>query len=468
MAPIHIAIFVLLFALAGAAKDVTAFTCMTQEEARITNERYQNEDVVWCRPKGLLYGNFAGASPPQQANLYPDKSATYFVANIILPPGSSLILNGQYPHARYVSFTVANQLGDGQLGNGYFLRGDQIRPDEGSKNPFLPENDRNVSPRNFTIYVVQGNPPKIPFPNTLYTGITERVHLSIRTYLVDDGYDGTGNVRLHESGNGLPVVSLLLPGGRIISGPELVRELRALKEGDPNGYTQWHWLWKVKHSGDETNAPCLEVPFAQVFWNTDYSVSGAFVATDPERRVREHPPTNDGGFASNPDTRYMVIIYSFDYGDVLVVRGKMPTHPVTRRGESTWPESSQVQYFSISTAAAPPSGQGWTTACDEQFPTNSKDEFTVAVSWPWNRPANATLRNGVVWLSPGDGEGHYIGARNWVGVLYIRYQNPNPSWVHSPANIPMPTILQPIPQDPIVMGPYYPKAEYVSKDNFEA
>jgi len=454
----------------------TRIKCMTKQEALITNQRYKNEHVLWGRPKGILYGNFVGSGDEQKANLFPDKSATYNVINICLPRGGSLILKGQYPHARYVSFTVSNQLGGGQLGNGNYLRGDQIIPDIGSSNPFMFYNYRDITNRNYTLYVVQGDPPtnnslsRGTLPNnTLYTGTrseNERIHLSIRTYLSDEGYDGTGNIRLDETGYGLPEVTLRIPRENTITGPVLIKLLRALKTGDPNGYLFSQWSMLVHTSNDKINAPCLSIPESQVFWNTAYSVTGSFVK-DPEERVRKYPPTNDGGFANNPDTKYMLMPFSFGLGEVLVVRAKMPTHPETRRGGDTLPEDPQVQYFSASTAASPPYGAGWDTVCDEQIPVDNDNNYTIVVSWAWNRPKNAVLENGIIWLDPGDGEGHYIGARNWVGLLYFRYQNPSKNWKQSPVNIPMPTTENPIPLDPIIMEEFYPRGEYMSKVDFE-
>ena len=127
-------------------ENTTAISCMTTQEAWITFERYMNEDVIWSRPKCLLCGNFVGASPAENPNLYPDRSSTYFVFNIHWE--GNLTLTGQFPNARYVSFTAANQLGSGQLGNGNYIRGDQIIPDPGSSNPFISSNSRNVTDRN--------------------------------------------------------------------------------------------------------------------------------------------------------------------------------------------------------------------------------------------------------------------------------------------------------------------------------
>eukprot|EP00008_Paramoeba_atlantica_P013321 CAMPEP_0201482696 /NCGR_PEP_ID=MMETSP0151_2-20130828/6957_1 /ASSEMBLY_ACC=CAM_ASM_000257 /TAXON_ID=200890 /ORGANISM="Paramoeba atlantica, Strain 621/1 / CCAP 1560/9" /LENGTH=453 /DNA_ID=CAMNT_0047865507 /DNA_START=227 /DNA_END=1588 /DNA_ORIENTATION=- len=444
---------------------------MSEQEALVTNERYLNHDVVWGRPKGLLYGNFPGTAVEQKANLYPDMAATYNVANFCLPRGGSLILAGEYPHARYLSFTIANQLGGGQFGNGTYLRGDQIAPDPGSSNPFLSSVGRDVTNRRFTIFVVQGKAPKKrPAQNTLYTGTDserERIHLSIRTYLADRGYDGTGNVKIDGAGFGLPAVTLALEGRKKVSGPDLLQLLRVQKDGDPNGYTIGQWLFNVKSAGDSVNAPCLPEPTFQLFWNTDYSVTGAFHALHPRERVINYPPSTAGGFANNPDTCYMIAPISFGFGEVVVVRGKMPTHPRTRSGETTLPEDPQVQYFSVSTAAAPCSGQGWDTVCDEQIPVDKNGYYHVVVSNPWNRPTNALRENGVVWLNPGIGEGYYIGARSWVGCIYIRYQNTSSNWVESPANIPMPTEEEPIPQDPFIMREYFPVAKYMSKAKFE-
>ena len=448
-------------------------TPMSEQEVYITNKRYMNQYVIWGRPKGILYGNIPGSGNEQKANLYPDLAAIHNTASICLPKGGALTLMGQYPHARYISFTIANQLGGGQIGNGRYIRGDQIIPDMGSNNPFLWTNSRDVIERNFTLYIVQGNSPNSPSNNTLYTGSFsgDRIHLTIRTYLADQLYDGTGNVRLNETGYGLPKVILNLPGGKNITGPQLLEELRAQKNGDPNGYTLKQWLWEIENSDDKINAPALRKPVSQVFWNTNYSTTGAFYAKNPEERVRNYPANNTGGFANNPDTRYMLMMFSFDFGEVLVVRAKMPTHPKTRRGGNVLPTDPQVQYFSVSTAAAPPYGAGWDTVFDEEFDEeNMLDEygkFTIVVSWPWNRPTNATRENGIIWINPGDGEGHYVGARNWVGLLYIRYQNPSPNWSNSPKNIPMPTIKDPIPQDQFVMGPYYPMGEYMSKNDFD-
>lgn len=452
---VFMSIMIMISAIPNPMRSIDRF----YEQAIVTNERYPNHEVAWGRPKCRYCGDLVGAGEEQKTNLYPDVTSTYFVANIKLELGWKLIIKGQYPHARYISYTVANQLGDDQIGSGTFLRGDQIIPDPGSVNPYLANVPRDSSNRNYTIYVVQSDSvPQVSSNNTLYT-TTERTHLSIRIYLVDFGYDGTGLPY-----NGLPTITLSNSfTNQTVQGKALLKLLDVRKTGDPNGYQLDQWLEEIKSSNDQLNAPISPIPKAELFLNTAYSVSGLFI-DDPIERLYMYPPDTSGGFANNPDTEYLILPYSFGYGELLVVQGLKPTHPYTTGRVEYMNTTTQVQYFSISTGAGPCSGEGWETVYDEELP----DYYTIVVSWPWNRPSNAVKNNGIVWLSPNVGEGHYVTARSWVGVLYIRYQNCNPNWLESPANIPIPSRKDPILRTQEVMGEYYPRSMYMSKAEFES
>ncbi len=301
------------------------------------------------------------------------------------------------------------------------------------------------------------------------------MHLSIRLYWPDEGFDGPGfarltdNVTAFDSTTLMPRVTLLLANGTAkLTGPILLSVLRASKNGDPNGYSKDLWLKEVAISGDPINAPCfVGLPMSK-FWNNNYSITGAFYARHPEQRVRDYSPSDDGGFANNPDTTYLIGMFSFALGDAVVVSGKMPTHPRTRHNPNgVTTEHPDVLYFSISTAAAPLDGRGWASATDEEIPLDSRDFYTIVISWPWNRPKTATLEHGVVWLTPGHGEGDFVGARDWVGAVYVRYQGTSKNWTNSPHYTPMPTIQEPISQDAIVMGEYFPVMEYTTASAFD-
>ncbi|MBL8298946.1 MAG: hypothetical protein JNN30_11455 [Rhodanobacteraceae bacterium] len=453
--------------------DVTARTQMSLAAIEITNRRYQG-DIFWGGPKGTRYACLVGALPIQQAHLYPDQGSTYFVGQFKLPKGCSLTIRGQYPHARYFSFTVAQQSSTGQLYGGDNIIDIDINPDAGSKNPFSPEQDRNTrGNRNYTVHVVQGGKPPDPPVNTIYTGASQGshqaipVHLALRVYIPDVGYDGTGAAELEpENAYGLPEITLNLADGRQVTGPEMAEILRVTKAGEAGGYPLDEWLSLVAASRDPRNAPCKRRPAFEVFWNDQYNVTGAFIS-DPEKRVRLYPASSKGGFANNPSTVYLMESFSLAFGEVVVIRGKMPTFPRTRHRQKVLEQNTQVRYWSCSSGGSAPSGVGWTSVFDEEVPLDADGCFTLVMSWPEDRPKNATRKNGVIWLDFGGGEGHYVGARSWINVVYLRYQVINPDWAESPANIPPPTESHPLNQAESVMGPYYPTAEYTTKELFE-
>ena len=474
----------------------TARTQMSRAEIEITNQRY-HDDPFWAGPKGLEYGRLVGAKPNQVPRLFPDRGATYFVAKFHLPRDASLTVSGVFPHMRYFSYTLASVQG-GVIGTGPFIRDNEIQPDNGSINPFMPGHSRDVHGQTYTLEIVNGKRPPLKTKeakrkdNTLYTGhnsYDRQIYLAMRNYISDAGYDGTGNVPLVpvESENyGLPKIALYLPGKpNPITGEEMIKILRPSKEGNPAEYQVKQWLGLIDASSDKTNAPARPAPMFQRFWNIDYSVTGAFVK-NPKERAALFPATDSGGFANNPDTVYMAAPFSLGFGShekiadkiksieniesiarIAVVRAKMPTHQSTRHHQRTWTPDTDVRYWSVSTGGTPPSGLGWHSLFDEEVPVDDEGYFTIVMSWPEDRPKNAIKEHGVAWIPFGDGEGHYVGGRTWINIMYMRYTDSNPTWAESPKKIPPPTPENPIPQDPFVMKEYYPRARYMTKGEFE-
>lgn len=447
---------------------------MSVKQAYVTNQRYTNDDVIWGRPKGISF-LFPGYRGEQVANLYPDGASTYFTSLFTVQAGWRLTFKAEFPHARYMSYTIANSIGGGQFGGGTSINAKDIVPDAGSFNPFTANVSRSVTNRNYTIYVVQSPPPPTPAPNTLYinnNNVNKTVKFVLRTYLVDQfpkpGYDGTGVVMLDDDTRlGMPVATLTLPNGTNITGPSLLSLLQVIKVIQPV-YPISNWEASIAVSNDTVNAPASPVIMAERFYNIPYNIPGSFFMHNPLFRVQNFPPTNAGGFSNNPETMYLSFGYSFSFGEVVVVRGKMPTFPKTQKGDEYFDPNTQVQYFSVSICGSAPCGKCWNTVHDEDIPLDEDGYYTVVVSWVYNRPSNARLSNGVVWMDAGLGEGDYVRARGWIGGVVIRFQNPNPSWVQSPANIPIPSLTNPQPQDAVVMGEYYPIGTYMSKAYFEA
>lgn len=442
-----------------------------------TNQKY-NHDCFWGGPKGIDYGRLPDAQPIQQPVLYPDQFSTYFVAQFVMPPDTHLELSGEYPHERYFSFTVANQLPDQQLGGGDYLRDNQIKPHGDSVNPFRPGNSRDATPRNYKVRVLPGNRPEQSprwDSNTIFAGpVGGNVHLAMRNYVYDRGYDGTGGAKVGETTYGLPDVAVIQNGVKHTRREEVCRILQTTKAAEPNGFKPEPWIESVALSGDPANSPAKSTPVWEVFWDTNYSVNG-FFAPDPITRETLYPATGAGGFANNPDTHYLQSIFSLGFGSVIVIQGKMPTFPYTKDGETEWPDPApQVRYWSACTGGSPPSGAGWDCVHDEEVQLDENHNFLIVVTRPEDRPENARKECGVTWLNFGPGEGGpqsrggYKGARPWVNAVYMRYMDPNKDWENSPANIPLPTLENPYPQEAYVMGDYFPRSHYETTAEFES
>jgi hypothetical protein len=421
-----------------------------------TNNRY-GHDCFWAPPKGMDYANLPGALPIQTPNLYPDVGSTYFVAQYVLPEGASITLRGRFPHERYMSYTMFKPVGGNQIGPGDNLRDAQIKPDEGSVNPFVAGHSRNGKHRRYTVHIVRGPVPAQPERNTLYTGQTDpndRIGMSQRNYLPDKGIDGTGGV-------GLPKLTLNLADGTQLKGEAACQMLDPIEDKSTSTFPQAVWKALVAGSSDPANAPAMNPPVWERFWNAPYSVAGAFIS-DPAEREATYPPSDVGGFQSNPDTRYLTLPISLNYGRVLTVSGKMPRVPGTLPAARRWPADAQVRYWSLCTGSSPVTGLGYNCVYDQQVPLRSKRRYTLVVSKPADRPRNARRKCGYKWLSFGGGENYPDPAsRDWVDTLYMRFMAASPDFAQAPQRVSEPGT------EKQVMGAYLPSSKYSSKAEFE-
>jgi hypothetical protein len=421
-----------------------------------TNKRY-GHNCFWAPPKGMDYADLPGALPIQKPNLYPDVGSTYFVAQYVLPAGASLTLRGRFPHERYMSFTMFKPLGGGQIGPGDNIRDEEIVPDKGSVNPFVHPHRRNVKRRSYTVHVVRGEVPEKPARNTVYSGQTDpadRLGMSQRNYLPDKGRDGTGGV-------GLAKVILNLADGRKLKGKAACEVLDPTFDKSTSTFPQELWKGLVASSDDPVNAPAVDPPVWERFWNAFFSVAGAFI-TDPEARASTYPPTDSGGFQSNPDTRYMTSQVSLEYGPVVTVSGRLPRFPRTLPRARKWPGDYQVRYWSLCTGSSPVTGLGYNCVYDQQVPLRKHRRYTLVISKSADRPKNARAKCGYRWLSFGKGENYPDpAARDYIDVLYMRFMAAEPDWKRAPQRVSEPGT------EKQVMGPYFPRSSYWTKAQFQ-
>jgi hypothetical protein len=424
--------------------------------AVLTNERY-GHDCFWAPPKGMDYANLPGALPIQKPNLYPDVGSTYFVAQYVLPAGASLTLRGRFPHERYMSFTMFRPLGGGQIGPGDNIRDEEIVPDKRSVNPFVARHPRNLKRRSYTIHIVRGEVPAHPAKNTLYTGQSdpaERLGMSQRNYLPDRGRDGTGGV-------GLAKVTLNLADGTRLRGASACQVLDPTFDKSTSTFPQQLWKGLVASSGDPVNAPAVNPPLWERFWNAFYNVAGIFI-TDPAERASMYPATDSGGFQSNPDTRYLISQVSLKYGPVITVSGKLPSVPETLPRARRWPGKHQLRFWSLCTGSSPVTGLGYDCVYDQQVPLGKHRRYTLVISRSADRPKNARVRCGYKWMSFGRGENYPDpAARDYVDVLYMRFMAASPTWRRAPQRVTQPGT------EGQVMGPYFPRSHYWTKAGFQ-
>jgi hypothetical protein len=386
-----------------------------------------------------------------------------------------LTLNYTYPHARYFQFALYKSEHGTFVSIGQALQGKDFEPDPGSTNPFRVGANRLLAQRNFTLRIVAKDAPKDAArgaQNTLFVGKDGGELMFVnRTYLSDQGSDGCGwgPASAPDKGSGIPTYTGTLANGTKLSQEEVVKQFARPMPAPKPPVTaeQWEMIVHGKDNDptlDPAASPARKEPRWEKYWNIKYSILGAF-KTPEERAKIPYATAIDGG--GDPETQYMVLNLSRKFGPVYVMRGKMPTFPNTYagaggKGLEIMPDA-QTQYFSLVSCEAMPSGQIVDGLADMQIPLDAGGNYTIVYSRKEDRPKNATEANGVAWIewSP-RGEG-IDGPKNRpdFGMLMLRIMANNPTWKERPDSITEPGMEE------AVMGAYYPRGEYTTKETFE-
>ena len=369
---------------------------------------------------------------------YPDLGARYWVSSFPLPPGAELILKGRYPHARYMSFNVydaAAQPTDG-------VADVDVAPDPGSTNPFPPGAQRDLEKRDYTLRVVAGARPERREPNTVYLNAagqgTPVGVIMYRVYVADDGRDPAG-------GAGLPEVSMRLPGGQVLDQP-LVCQSRA-----DTGANQAVEAFHAGTDGPDSANPTSEDPIRwEAFFNYFQAFSYPAGATPAGSGRAVLPRDKLGGFLSNVDNAYTLATSNRGIGPVVVLEGRAPATPRTRDGRRVM-EGGQVRYWSLCENEFA-SQRVIDCVYDEQVLTDAAGRFTVVMSEPGERPANARAECGVNWIAWG---------AQPDGLLILRHMLPSPGFAQAIQRVSEPGTEQ------AVIGEYLPVGRHTTRAAFE-
>jgi len=393
----------------------------------------------WALPAllvaGLLHSQAAIAAPRScgftvvgsgtQVNaLFPDEAATYWVANLPIPQDGYIELHGAFPHARYTSVTTYT--GQQQSIDGLSDR--QILPDPGSSNPFLPDADRTVANRAYTLKIVRAQKPASGGPpNTIYTtsadgtksGGQANQRFSLRIYEGDRGHGREGGVPL-------PDITLVTSDGQRTTLPQCPYQ-------DPPDVGL---IQTLANAGTGVSPPASLNPKAE-----DPPVWHKFTSTASSVTGRDIPGAPEGGFGDNPDNKYMVAQLSQGFGQVVEFTATAPTYPKTYDDVPVM-GTGELRYWSFCTNS--PTTQFYACKEDDQIPLAKKRTYRIVVSTAAARPRNANEACGITWIPSGP---------TGASILILRNMQPDPGFAHSIQRTEPGT-------EETVMGDYYPRGKY--------
>ncbi|WP_421831785.1 hypothetical protein [Limnobacter sp.] len=354
-------------------------------------------------PLGLGCGWIA-ASDPDKANIaFPDSEAKYWVAAAPVSPQTRLRIDGRYPDARYFSYNAY----DAALRPTDAVADFELTPTENGRegNPFARKGAQPGGA--YTAYLEYGpspvqNPDVQRKPNTFYTGEIGLGPLNIPNALAVFIYrvyvSNTGE--FFDGGVGLPTLTLETADGS--------RELGTLPNcAEPllpnaGGALPTLGLNELLLSLDYPNQLALPFPTATnppntlkffSLGDTAFRILGN-VTGQGASMLGGRVDSGSGGFLSNVHNAYTSTGFARRYGSIAMVRAKAPTYrgqPGVEFGQE------QLRYWSLC-------GNEFATqrftdcAADFQVPLDEQGFFTVVISDPADRPANATAENGFLWL----------------------------------------------------------------------
>jgi hypothetical protein len=397
---------------------------------------------------------------------FPDTHAIYWYNTFQLPADATVSLQADYPHARYMSLNSYFTTPENKGVPSDAIHDAQIVPDPGSRNPFLPGAKRTAHPGSWTVTVNGDTPPSPGQPraqNTLYAGTgnpgqTQPVELIYRVYVPDKNRDLAGDGRL-------PEPTVVLADGTQLTGQQACDALQlSTTFPSPDRMAPATYNALINLPGAQPTSPALDPPRWYAAFNRCtlqfpfFAAAGLPLPPCPPTRAVTQWANIDNAYASTAiDRRFGP---SSDGHNVVVLHGKMPTTPRTYRRNPFMEGPTQLRYWSMCQNESLVTTQAVDCLYDEQVPLDDDGFYTIVVSTPEDRPANATTRCGVAWLDWGtDGDG---AGRPTQGLLIMRNMLPDPSFAEAIQNVVVPgTEVQ-------VMGEYLPAGTYMSTTEFES
>ncbi len=363
---------------------------------------------------------------------YPDVNANYQVSAmpILPPPGTVIRVSGQYPKARYFTFSVYDGFRPGNLLdtiddweltprlNGVPLapplRFPAQIPDSGNETytwqitlKYLPPPANDADRERDTVYM---SDDQVRYFGFTIPNVFGNKQFGLRTYLPDAGQNEFGGVPL-------PVITYTMPDGTVIdsrNNPEQ-DECDTLSRGQDVLLTVFP---QVRQSGTG---------------NTDWE-------PDTTNETFHFYPNGATNYFRGPASKFNA--------DMVIARFRAPLHP------DAFPDTAQVRYTSLC------QNQYNNTAvvdciADREFVIQPDGSAITVISTNARRPVRAQAAFGYNWLPWGPAS---------EALIYLRQITPNPLFVGNYDQ----AIAQ--PNRPLVetLGIWAPELTYCDRQTFEA
>ena len=348
-----------------------------------------------------------------------DLGQTNAMAWFKLPPNAQLVLKGQFPRARMLSFVLYDERG--KVLDSTF--DGAIDADPGQNNPFVSGIRREVKDRRYTLKVENGVAPGQRPANTLFsqTLAQETLVLKIFIHLPDKGQDWTGGV-------GLPKVELRTADEQVLAEAETCDLILTRQHGEQVRVADWRKAWMVFNElpwAKFSRSPASGFKSSDMsrFYNSEHIAVQSYLPLYDlfvEYRPEWVKPVPRQQAWSHPYTHFGFIPLHMVYGQVYAVQGRLPTTP------RTWDQNSgpmstgnDMRYWSMCSTTFPMSDLTSDCLNDENLRTSldAGGKYLIVASRLVDRPRNAEERCGVNWLQLGHNDGIPGGSSGYAGLV---------------------------------------------------
>lgn len=417
--------------------------------------------------------------PEDFSELYymgPDPHCTYLVTFFVAPFGAKLIVEGEFPHCRFMNFQISPPFDPRFPAHGGCgvmevpIVDADIEPEPGNVNPFRVGADRMAKKRRYRLEFLLTEGDAV--------SLNEKISPGSMTPIA---FRGKGNLRV-----GGPFVETGVWGkGAIVPAMLWVRYYAPDKWAGPLGGVPLPKLYLQLPTGERfwirhdlrlvkrySNVPIparerayedyrpfdSKIGWLKIFGGFLMYAEGVGIhlAVNPlismllggEKGIKERVRQMDKDFwGRGPDAtppgcystgstfcayiNYLGRLMSLPPGKVLVITSKLPKTPKTLDGQRIM-TGGQARYWSLTRYGASPFeltsvGLCYDSVMDEEIITDREGWYILVFSTSEDRPRNARPENGVTWRNWGPDRGKQSLIIRWLSVV--------PEW-HDPKHTP--------------------------------